>query len=282
MEQELLCQLSEKKRILNYPYRLCAIGWMPHHFYFHRDTVINGCFICLSTNLESPSESIVNGHEEKFGPYAAPHFGYLRRGTTITSIRASVHDELYFQYPPECADAVDALIGPALGRETKFFFPSFPEDIIAAIRTEISAPDSPGAADRLDQLAIRLFTEIIVRRNAATENVRCNYLKLHAVADGLLNGRELPELLREYAFSERTFYREWKKIFSKSPAAYRIDRALSNACALLASTELTPAEIAEQCGFAGMVYFYQLFRKRMHTTPLKFRAERKNRLFPKG
>ncbi len=71
--------------------------------------------------------------------------------------------------------------------------------------------------------------------------------------------------------SSRTFYREWKKCFSVTPGAYRIEKQLENACRFLSETEMSVAEIADACGFTGAVYFHQIFRKRYGMSPLSYR-----------
>ncbi len=282
MENPRIYNLSERRRLFRYPYRLTSIGWMPHHIYEHRNTVIQGCFICISGNAEGLSETLVNGKVRKTEPSRIPHFSFLPPGTVMNSLRASYHDELFFHYPPECVQAMKDFLGAEFLADPGFFFPRLPEETIAEIRRELGNLDVPGTADRLDQLAIRLFTEILCGRRisgAGRESGRDDLLKLHSVAAVLPETSEaLHLLLKRFGYSERTFYREWKKYFSISPAEYKLRKRLDNACRLLLETDLTPGEIAEQCCFSSTEYFYQVFRKRFLTTPGKFRLGKQSPL----
>lgn len=283
MEIPHVYQLSGKRRLFRYPYRLDSIGWMPHHIYEHRNTVIRGCFICLSGNAEGRSTTMVNGKMQKTEPCRMPHFSFISPGTVMHSLQASYHDELFFHYPEECVPALMDFLGPELLAEPGFFFSRLPEQIIAEIRRELTNLEVPGTADRLDQLAIRLFTEILCGRRESDTGAasgRNSRLKLHSVAAALPETAEpLAALLRHFGYSERTFYREWKKDFSISPAEYKLRKRLDNACRLLLETDLTPGEIAGKCAFSSTAHFYRIFRKRFLTTPGKFRLERQSPLF---
>jgi len=271
-------RLERLERRFRYPYRLSEIGWMPHHLYIHDHTVITGCFVCLSCNHEGCSEALVDGRRlESAGDL--PHFSILPPGTRIHTLRATYHDELYFKYPPECVAALLDFFGPEVMKSPRFSLSGFPEEIIAEIRDELLNPDAPGAADRLDQLAIRLFSEILLRFRAPAETGRADRLKLHAIAAELRRGAALAPLLKKHGYSERTFYREWRRVFKLSPNAYKLGNMLDSARALLSESELKPAEIAERCGFGSTVYFYQQFRKRLGTTPLEYREATRNQLF---
>ena len=271
-------RLDNVERSFHYPYRLSEIGWMPHHTYIHNHTVITGCFVCLSCNQETQSEAIVNGRRREY-PANRPHFSILPPGTEIHTLRASCHDELYFKYPPECVAALRDFFGPEVMKSPSFPLSGFPEEIIAEIRDELLNPDAPGAADRLDQLAIRLFSEVLLRFRYPATPEHAGRLKLHAIAAELRRGAALAPLLKKHGYSERTFYREWGRVFKLSPNAYKLENMLGSARALLSGSDLKPAEIAERCGFGSTVYFYQQFRKRFDATPLQYREATRKQLF---
>jgi len=71
-----------------------------------------------------------------------------------------------------------------------------------------------------------------------------------------------------------------EKFFSVSPNGYRLKHQLDQACQMLAETERTPGEIAQQCNFGGISYFYQIFRKKKGMTPREFRQYTREHLLP--
>lgn len=282
MERKQIYDLKGKQRYFNFPFQLEEIGWMPHHIHEHVNTVIHGCYVCLSSNSESISEVIVNGNPTESQPSEFSHFSVLLPGTKLHTIRASYHDELFFHYPAGCVEPLLKFFGAQNDCGTNFYFSFFPISQLQQIRKELINIDTPGSVDRLDQLAIQLFTEIILFHCTVQKQGMHNQMKLHSIAEELVRHQntELDTLLRTYGFSERTFYREWRKLFNVSPKEYLIQRRLDAACTLLTSTELSPAEIADHCGFGSVVYLYQLFRKKLDTTPLTYRNLKKNKVFP--
>ncbi|MPN07653.1 HTH-type transcriptional activator RhaS [bioreactor metagenome] len=166
-------------------------------------------------------------------------------------------------------------------KEPRFQVSGFPEETIAEIRDELLNPELSGVADRLDQLAIRLFTEILLKFREGETPGKTGRLKLHAIAAELRRGRTLAPLLKKYGYSERSFYREWRKLFRLTPNAYKLRHMLDSAGTLLTESDLSPAEIAARCGFGSTVYFYEQFRKHYGTTPQKFRKTAPCRLFPR-
>ncbi len=271
--------LREAKRLFRYPYRLSLLGWMPHHIYAHINKTISGCFVCLTGNSEGASETWVDGELRKSGPAAPPRLGIILPGTRMHTMESSFHDEIFFHYEGEAVEEILKFFGPETIRKHAIELQGIPEDIIAEIRRELRIWREPGAADRLDQLAIRLFTRILCMEYHSGE--RKNYsLKIQSIADGLQTGGNLSTLLRKYAMSERTFYREWRRVYNVSPRRLRLDRALERACGLLCETEMTASGIALECGFRTPVYFHQCFHSKYGLSPRQYREEHRVRLFP--
>ena len=274
MKKPKIYDLRNRERMLDFPFPLIRVGWMPHHIYYHNDTLIADCFICLSSNVESSSESIVNGVKQISPERVTPHFGVIRPGTRFHTITAAYHDELFFSYPAECYEKLVKL----LQGNTSFGFSAYPEEPMADLKRELENLDEPGAADRADVAAIRLFTEIITKyREEGEPEKKRQGLDIHDLAADLLDGNDLQSLIADYGYSERTFYREWNKAFSESPKEYVIKHKISQACDLLAGTSLTPCEIATMCNFKRTGYFHQVFKQRTGKTPGEFRTEYKKR-----
>lgn len=270
-----LYTLWGKKRLFQFPYRIATLGWMPHHYHEHHNALLENCYVCISANWEdSVMESVVNGTRctirvpdtKKF------LFAILKPGTTIQSIRTTYHDELFFSYPPECYELFLQLFRDTLHDELHFYFDAMPSAIVAKIREELNDLEAPGAADRLDQLAIQLFTAIITDHVLAQEKTFSrNSIKINSIAGELGSGVPLDDLLKKYGISRRTFYREWEYHFSVSPTRYRLQEQIRRACQMLQNTAMSHGEIAALCGFKTVNYFYQKFKQETGVSPGEYR-----------
>lgn len=277
MEKPRIYNLGTLQRRFHYPFRLEKIGWMPHHIYWHRGTVLSSMFICFSSNQSGTGRAVYNGVLRDCIPQG-PTLGILLPGTRIETIEPVYHDELFFEYLPEFVPQLIRFLGTEACPPHLSCPHGFPEDIIADIRKGLNRLEDFGAADRIDQLAIRLFSETLLRSGTGEQTLSPIRMKLHTIAAGLRNGQALKKQLREHGLSERTFYREWSKVFSVSPAQYRLNNALAEAAKLLKTTELCPTEIAGRCGFSSTIYFYQRFREHYKLPPLRYRQESRTHL----
>ena len=79
------------------------------------------------------------------------------------------------------------------------------------------------------------------------------------------------EVAQSLGYHEKYFSAKFKKKTGKSPCAYRNERRLLKAEALLRNTRLSVIEIAAQTGFDNVSYFNRLFRARNGTTPTEYR-----------
>jgi len=83
----------------------------------------------------------------------------------------------------------------------------------------------------------------------------------------------LDELSRQVDMSKFYLCRLFKESLRMSPVEYinkvRVDKAME----LLINTDMSVSEIAFECGFDNISYFIKVFKKYMHTTPLKFRKQ---------
>ena len=77
--------LEKLKRLLNFPFRLKEIGWMPEHVYIHRQTLINRIFVCLTFNFKAGGISEVNGRLVHSS--GKDHLGIIWPGTVLQTIQ---------------------------------------------------------------------------------------------------------------------------------------------------------------------------------------------------
>lgn len=262
--------LEKLKRLLNFPFRLKEIGWMPEHVYIHRQTLINRIFVCLTFNFKAGGISEVNGRLVHSS--GKDRLGIIWPGTVLQTIQAREHDEIFFTYDASCAEAFRNL---GLNSMDGIRITKSVENIIEEIRLELKHLYRPGTADRLDQLAIRLFTELLIEFRAGAEERHRINLKIHDIASWLVSHLHekinLTALVKEYGFSRRTFYREWGKLYQLSPVRFLLEQRMKLAEELLIRSECSVGEIVEQCGFVSSIYFYQRFRMKHRCSPLQYR-----------
>ena len=263
--------LTELQRYLDFPFRVKEVGWLPGHCYSHKNATLKDIYICLSCNCQGSSLVEVNGILQlgKSIPDKIS-FSLIEPGTHYNTISPNTHDELYFRFDISSAQSVRNLVG----KYKKFYFLKWPEDIMTELHNLLHQLDKPGTADKVDQLAVRLISEIIfqhIEESALEKNN--SQMRIFSAANELANGKKLQQAVRDNGFSMRSFYREWSKAFDISPKEYVIRKKLEKAGKLLAETKLSNNEIAAECGFENVKYFYSWFRKKFGKTPLEYREK---------
>ena len=84
-------------------------------------------------------------------------------------------------------------------------------------------------------------------------------------------------ILAKQIFISTNFYqRMFKQIMGVPPAQFLRDIRVSEACRLLANTDMAVQEIAEKCGFNCASYFIYVIKKQLGITPLEYR--KRNRM----
>lgn len=71
----------------------------------------------------------------------------------------------------------------------------------------------------------------------------------------------------------------FRRVLGVSPLEYVIDQRLEWALHLLISSDLTIAEVANDCGFGDASYFGKAFRRRLGLTPSQYRERKRGELY---
>lgn len=268
--------LADKKRLFKYPFKLKEVGWLPNHFFVHRNAVLDGIYICMSCNSAGDVLTERDGIIQFSKPVSGKiHFSLLEPGTRLNTIKTSVHDELFFRFDNDSAQVVHDLVG----KYTDFFFSNWPNTKMAELQKLLHQLDVPGVADKIDQLAVQLVSEVILQHIEQTELEKNTFqMRIFSVANDLVNGVDLPCAVKKSGFSKRSFYREWNKHFDLSPKDYIMQKKLEKACQMLLETDLKNIEIAERCGFENVKYLYLWFRKVFASSPGEYRRKNKMKL----
>jgi AraC family transcriptional regulator len=142
-----------------------------------------------------------------------------------------------------------------------------------------------GAGSRLvvDALACELSVHIL-RRHArvlfreAHDDAGLGFVQERAVRDyveaHLAEPMSLDELAAQAGLSRGFFARRFRRSLGTSPHEYVVTRRVSRARALLERTDVPLVDVAASCGFADQSHLTREFRKRVGTTPGRYRSRR--------
>lgn len=88
---------------------------------------------------------------------------------------------------------------------------------------------------------------------------------------------DLAAIAREVGVHYDVFRREFRRRFGRAPLAYRTERRLESAAALLRLTDLPLRSIAERLGFTDEFYLSRQFRRRFGLPPRDYRRRHQGR-----
>ncbi len=263
--------LEKLPRIIPTVYRLAGAGWLPDQVVIHRGNALKALYICVVLNSRGNGVGLVNGRTNAVPP--SPKLAILRPGTRLVTLRPDCHDEVFFKYREPDASRVMAL-GLKPGH---FSMTGGIDSALAELHGAIANCWAPGGIDRLDLLAMRLFTEIgLSMRQHSGGTAR----KLEALASYLLlhlsEHLDIGMLARRFSMSRSSLYRNWKEHFGIGIMAFVQRERLRMAEQLLLESGITVGEIAERCGFGSSAYLHECFRRKNRCSPLEFRRNRRN------
>ena len=140
--------------------------------------------------------------------------------------------------------------------------------------------DVEGKSLRLEGILLEILAEYM-DASGVIEKVQGEY---RAYADGVYRTVEYmqknyaehitSEIFAKQMFISTNFYqRVFKQIMGVPPAQFLRDVRVSEACRLLANTDMTVQEIAEECGFNCASYFIYVIKKQLGITPLEYRKQ---------
>ncbi len=149
-----------------------------------------------------------------------------------------------------------------------------------------------GISSEIIQLFENIISEMQIQQNAHAEI--CSAYLLHMIAlfsrkyntphtehsietaarlirTNLQNNITSAELAEACGYSEYHFIRLFKQVFGTTPSAYRNRLRIENACALIANSPYSFAEISETLGFCDPSHFTKIFKKFKGCSPQSYR-----------
>lgn len=122
---------------------------------------------------------------------------------------------------------------------------------------------------------INAILDILPKRYLRThENVEHNLIKVwNLIQDNPTQSYSNMELANIAMMSESTFNHKFSSSFGITPLQFALEQKIRKASILLLNSQLSIAEIAEECGFCDRYYFTRIFTKHRQISPKAFRKK---------
>ncbi|MDO5425729.1 MAG: AraC family transcriptional regulator [Eubacteriales bacterium] len=156
-------------------------------------------------------------------------------------------------------------------------------EILISIRQLLSLNQAQSEGYELgQQLALLNIFHIMIENGAFTpipdvQSSARTWIKrsLNLIQCNYNTDLRVEDIARELNMCTEHFIRSFKKHVGKTPKEYLIKYRIDQAISLLLSTDLSVADIAQQCGFNDVSYFSRCFRKNTGYSALAFRKTMK-------
>ncbi|HOS69388.1 MAG TPA: AraC family transcriptional regulator [Bacillota bacterium] len=93
------------------------------------------------------------------------------------------------------------------------------------------------------------------------------------ITDNFQSKISLSDLACETHYSQYHLLRLFKQYTGKTPFEFLLDLKIEKAKGLLQSTNFSIEQICDLCGFSGLSYFSQVFKKKTGLTPTQFKGQ---------
>ena len=134
----------------------------------------------------------------------------------------------------------------------------------------------PGIPDRIDLVAIRLISSVILQNKKKAQHLPqhdavreiASFMECH-ISEEI----DFRKLAGERGMSLRNFFRRWREVYQDPPAHYLLVRRMEFAKRLLLRSNMDIALAAENTGFSSAGYFIQAFKRYYGVTPAAYRRQ---------
>ena len=265
-----LINLKNMMRVANFPFPVEYVGQV--HFFQTRPN--DDRYTRLEVTLRLSSEAdhacdVVDG-EMITTPY--PHAVFKMPGHHHSFHAADRREALFFIYSKAVSRRLknldflpEELIQPmAMTGSLK--------QLIRRLSALMAVSETIGSADQIDLVCFAILEELLFQRKIKSDDMQSRIRKIASLIR--MDAENQPDITRiaaENGFSERSFYRQWKKVFPISPAQYVMEQKMKRAAWLLTRSNLRIGEIAAMLHFCDDNNFSSAFKKYHGMTPREYR-----------
>ena len=268
--------LENLKRFAGFPYPVAAAGQMHRPWAKPSSCCYTNLEICLRlSGNDGYAVDEIDGVTFRT-PY--PHVLYKMAGLRHYFHLHDHREVLFFIYSAETMRRLESLgllpVHPlqpvALTGELTY--------LLQRLRSLMAVSEDIGSADRIDLACFAILEELFFQRSIKCSDMNGRIRKIASLLQ--MDAEKKPDIIRiaaDNGLSERSFYRQWKKVFSVSPAQYVMEQKMKRASWLLTASHMRIGDIASMLHFCDDNSFSNAFKRFYGITP---RESRKNTVSP--
>ncbi|MBE6371932.1 MAG: helix-turn-helix transcriptional regulator, partial [Lentisphaerae bacterium] len=265
-----LINLKNMKRAANFPFPVESVGQV--HFF---QTVPNDDrYTRLEVTLRLSAEED-QAHDEVDGklittPY--PHAVFKMPGHHHSFHAADRREALFFIYSKAVSQRLKTLDFLPEEMIQPIALTGALKQLIRRLSALMAVSETIGSADRIDLVCFAILEELLFQRKIESDAMQSRIRKIASmIRMDAENQPDIAGIAAENGFSERSFYRQWKKVFPLSPAQYVMEEKMKRAAWLLTRSHLRIGEIAAMLHFCDDNNFSSAFKKHHGMTPREYR-----------
>ena len=267
-----LINLKDMKRVANFPFPVESVGQV--HFYHTHPN--DGRYTRLEVTLRLSAEED-QAHDEVDGklittPY--PHAVFKMPGHHHSFHAADRREALFFIYSKAVSRRLKTLDFLPEEMIQPIVLTGALKQLIRRLSALMAVSETIGAADKIDLVCFAILEELLFQRKIESDDMQSRIRKIASlIRMDAENQPDIARLATENGFSERSFYRQWKKVFPLSPAQYVMEEKMKRAAWLLTRSHMRIGEIAALLHFCDDNNFSSSFKKYHGMTPREYRKK---------
>ncbi len=266
------------KRDIKFPFMLETAGVIQTSNSEHYSMDYHSLEFCL--RLSSRENEAVDELDGKIYRNRFPHLFIKRSGVRHRYAIKSSRYAIFLIYPATLEPAFAAVGIPVDEPGVEFKLTPELEKLLEVFLELIPRSQNRGVAEKFDMIGFQIIENIFMQKllpeeseNIIDHTIReiASYLQVHFTDD-----IDMDNICHKFGLSRRSFFRNWSRLYERTPLQYILDLKIREAERLLLTRDIRIKEIAAVLGFENHSYFIQAFRRTHNgTTPGEFRRKQR-------
>ena len=267
--------MNKAKREIDFPFKVEKFGQVLNStegsFSYHYPNLE----VCL--RIASPqtfSEDRINGKTYK---NSYPNVIFKIPGMNHTNIVEGQRETIFFTYSKETAEKLVkiGLLSTKLCHSIELS--SNLKEHLGKLRQLMRVSQKFSIPDQIDLTCFAILEELCFQfknLDVKIDGIRLRLQKIESYIKVNLNSELNFDLLaKQNGFSRRSFFRNWNKYYSTTPAHYVMNEKMRHAAELLIMSRMPICQISDVLNFSNYNYFATVFKKYYGKSPLDYRKE---------
>ena len=265
-------KIDERKRLSGFPYPVEVIGQIRIPQTDPATYDYTKLEVCLRLSGEADYAADRIDGQDFQTPY--PHVIYKLPGHRHYYHAKDYREAVFFIYSEETTCRLAAL---GILPEQMLLPITLTGELKHLIRRLISlmaVSETLGSADKIDLVCFAILEELLFQRNVNSDDIQGRIRKIASLLQmDTENKPDIAGIAAANGFSERSFYRHWKKMFAVSPSQYVMEQKMKRACWLLTRSRMRIGDIASMLRFCNDNSFSSVFRHYYGMSPREYRKK---------